>query len=45
MNPIPKDHRGLYLAPPFNQGKQVKIIPDKDAMSKHYWKVLGVKTI
>lgn len=41
---IPKDHKGLFLAPPFNHGKQIKIIPGKkDAISKFYWELLTEK--
>lgn len=35
---IPKDHKGLYLAPPFNRCKQIKIVcSEKDVMDKHLW--------
>ena len=35
---IPKDHKGLYLAPPFNHGKQIKIVcSEKDVIDRHLW--------
>jgi hypothetical protein len=36
---IPKDHKGLYLCPPFNRGIQIKIDPDKerDVLDKCLW--------
>lgn len=43
MKPIPKDHRGLYLAPPLKHGKQLELILVEDDDENIQIFVLGEK--